>query len=278
MRDSTTLPDLRVLPLAALVPHEDHDPRRLESLCQRIMEAGVLKHPPIVAAIPDTDRFVVLDGANRIAAFTSLGFPHIVAQVVSYGDPGLVLDTWYHVVSGMTRASFEAAIKQIAGLSFKHSTLDEAREALAMNNAIAYIVYADGVQAVHNPNVGRERDIQLLKQMVDAYKGRADIFRASNDIWEKQAPFYPEITALVVFPMLRPKDIITAARSGEKIPSGISRHIIPNRALNINIPLEILRVDWSLERKQAWLRDWLMERIAANGVRFYAESTFLFDE
>jgi len=33
-----------------------------------------------------------------------------------------------------------------------------------------------------------------------------------------------------------------------------------------------------LERKRAWLEDWLMERMAANAIRYYAESTFSFDE
>ncbi|MGW8249220.1 MAG: hypothetical protein ACWGO1_01135 [Anaerolineales bacterium] len=110
------------------------------------------------------------------------------------------------------------------------------------------------------------------------YKGKADIFRASNDIWEKQVPYYPEITALVIFPQLRPADILTAARNGERIPSGITRHIIPNRALNINIPLEVLEADWSLERKREWLQEWLLSRMAANAIRYYAESTFSFDE
>ena len=66
--------------------------------------------------------------------------------------------------------------------------------------------------------------------------------------------------------------------SGEMIPTGITRHIIPHRALNINIPLDVLGSDWSQERKGEWLHDWLMERMAANAIRFYSESTFSFNE
>lgn len=50
--------------------------------------------------------------------------------------------------------------------------------------------------------------------------------------------------------------------------------MIPNRALNINIPLDVLSVDWDIERKRQWLQDWVMERIAANAIRHYAEPTF----
>ena len=75
-----------------------------------------------------------------------------------------------------------------------------------------------------------------------------------------------------------PADILEAARNSERIPSGITRHIIPNRALNINIPLEVLAADWTLEGKREWLQGWIMERMAANAIRYYAESTFSFDE
>lgn len=278
MRDSTVLPDLRMLPTEALVPHEDCDPRRIEGLSQRLRQEGRLKNPPIVASIPETERFVVLDGANRSAAFAKIGIPHIIVQVVSYGDPGVLLDTWYHVVSGMPLPAFEAALAGLSSIQLIPCGLEDARGALATNNAIAYIVGDGGVRKVCKMESCENRDIRLLNDLVGVYKGKADIFRASNDVWEKQVPYYPAITALVIFPQLRPADILGAARDGERIPSGITRHIIPNRALNINIPLEVLEADWSLDHKRAWLHDWLMARMAANAIRYYAESTFSFDE
>src|SRR3989304_3849179 len=114
MRDSTALPDLQMLPIEALVPHEDYDPRRIERLAQRLLEEGFLKNPPVVAVIPESDRFVVLDGANRVMAFAQLDIPHIVAQLVRYDDPGVVLDTWYHLVAGMPLDDFEQALSQVS--------------------------------------------------------------------------------------------------------------------------------------------------------------------
>ncbi len=97
MRESTELPVLRMLPTDSLVPHEDCDPSRVERLGQRIQKEKLLKNPPIVTEIPGSDRYVVLDGANRVMVFVELGIPHIVAQLVSYDDPGVRVDTWYHV-------------------------------------------------------------------------------------------------------------------------------------------------------------------------------------
>jgi hypothetical protein len=278
MRDSTALPDLRMLPSQLLIPHEDSDPRRLSNLAERLRQDGYLKHPPISAAIPGTDQFVVLDGANRSMAMILLDIPHIVTQIVSYGDPGLSLDTWHHVISGMSLEEFEAALLATDDLETKPCTLLEAREALATNNALAYIALKEGVRIVCGPQGCPDPNIEILSAIVNAYRGRADIFRASNDVWELQEPFYPGMIAIVVFPRIMPSDILTTVKNGGRVPSGITRHIIPNRALNINIPMDVMAADWGLAKKQAWLHEWLMEKMASNSIRFYAEATFTFDE
>lgn len=278
MRDSTELPDLRMLPSGLLVTHEDVDPRRVEKLSQRIKQEGVFKHPPIVAAIPASDRYVVLDGANRTTAVQSLGMPHIVAQLVEYAEPDVILDTWYHVASGMPIVDFEHALTRVAGLELQPASLEGARLALAERRAAAYIVCESGVRIAVNNRGLLCPDVRLLTEIVCAYRGSADIFRASNDNWEIQKPYYPGITALVIFPRLCPDDVIEAARSGEKVPTGITRHIISPRALNVNIPLWILAVDWPLSQKESWLHDWLMERMACDAIRYYSESTFTFNE
>jgi hypothetical protein len=278
MQDSTFLPDLRMLRTETLSPHEECDPRRVERLAQRLREEGILKNPPIVAQIPNSDRFVILDGANRVNAFAFMGIPHIVAQLVDYADPNLLLDTWYHVVACMPIEQFNLELRRTTGMHLEACSIEEARRALAAHEAAAYIVCEAGVRKVVNTANSLQHDIGLLNRLVWIYKGKADIFRASNDIWEIQKPYYPEITALVIFPRLKPEHIIQAACSQDKIPTGISRHIIPARALNINIPIAMLEIGWTHEQKETWLHEWLMERMAANAIRYYAESTFSFNE
>lgn len=277
MQDSTALPDLRVLPAKDVIPHEDIDPRRIERLARRLHLERRLKNPPIVAPVPDSNIYVVLDGANRTMALKHLGASHLVTQVVHYGTPGLVLDTWYHVVSGMDYDLFINRIARVDDLRLIPSSLEAAREALATGDAAAYLVTREMVQIVC-PRSECKRDLTLLKEIVGAYVGLAEIYRASNDDWELQEPYYPEITALVIFPQLQPADILSAARNGECVPSGITRHVIPNRALNANLDIDVMLADWSQERKQAWLKDWLMMKMEKNAIRYYAESTFSFDE
>lgn len=278
MLQSSVLPDLRVLPTEQLAPHEDVDPRRVERLSQRILEEGILKNPPVVAPIPGREQYVILDGANRVMAFAHIGVPHIVAQVVNYEEQRVALESWHHVVTNMAVGEFEGRLQQVEGIVCRDCTLEEARQALLERQIVAYVVQEQRVRRLLPSEPRPLPDIGLLRNLVLAYKGRADIIRASNDVWEKQAPCYPTIAALVVFPPLRPEDILKTVMNGEKVPSGITRHVIPERAVNINIPLGILMTDWALERKREWLAGWMRGRLAANAIRYYAESTFSFNE
>jgi hypothetical protein len=272
------LPDLRILPVNSLLLHEQHDVQRSEPLAMRLTADGILRNPPIVAPVPDEARFVVLDGANRVTALTAMNIPHIVAQVVDYEDEELILDTWYHLVADVPREDFHRAVGELPGVTLAANDLMGARAALARREALAYIVYPDG--DVYTVPVAGDLHGRAarLNDIVDIYKTRGKIYRANTDHVDKLLPYYDAVTALVVFPRYQPAEIIELARVGARLPAGITRHVIPRRALRINFPLSVLRGDWPLIEKNGYLKDWLKGKMANKQARFYEESTFLFDE
>src|SRR5438270_6696132 len=93
------IPNLRLLPISSLVLHEHADEKRVERLESRLRSDGFLKNPPVVAPILGTDRYVVLDGANRTSAVQRLGCPHLLVQVVDYKSPQVQLLTWHHLIT-----------------------------------------------------------------------------------------------------------------------------------------------------------------------------------
>ena len=272
------LPDLRILPVSSLLLHEQHDAQRSEPLAMRLAADGMLRNPPIVAPIPGEPRFVVLDGANRVTALTSLGVPHVVAQVVDYDDEELILDTWYHLVSDLPREDFHRAIDRLPGVSLEASDLNGARAELARREALAYLVYPNAAVFAMRVEGDLHQRAARLNDIVGIYKARGKIYRANTDHVEKLLPYYDAVTVLVVFPRYQPAEIIELARVGARLPAGITRHVIPRRALRLNFPLTVLRDDWPLIEKNGYLKDWLKEKMANKTVRFYQESTFLFDE
>ena len=46
--------------------------------------------------------------------------------------------------------------------------------------------------------------------------------------------------------------------TGHKLPTGITRHVIPGRALRVNLPLSVLIDErQTTEAKNEWLRGWM---------------------
>jgi hypothetical protein len=273
------LPDLRIVATDALTPHEQADRQRSEPLARRLQAEGLLRNPPVVTALGTPDgRFVILDGANRYTAATVLELPHLLVQVVDYDDPALRLSTWYHVVAGCDRATLDFTLDGLDGLVREPGDLLHARAALARRDVLASVVFADGQVELLRAGGDLRARTAVLNAIVDGYKGCAKIYRTTTDRVAEVRELYRELTAIVVFPHYDPAEILDLARDGIPLPAGITRHIIPRRALRLNYPLERLAGAHSLAEKNAELQEWLRERLAAKGVRYYAEPTVLFDE
>ena len=274
------LPDLRFVPVDALVPHEQFDARRLEPLVKRIQEDGVLRNPPIVAEFPGrAGRFIVLDGANRATAARDTGLPHMVVQVVAYHEPQVKLSTWSHALGDVPRADLERTLRAIPGLTVREETQMHAQAMLARREVLAYVAYADGTTDTLEGGADLPARNELLNAVVNTYRERQRYFRLPTDSFRDAAERHPGISSLVVFPHFEPAEVVELAATGSRLPAGITRHLIRWRALRLNVPLERLADRKSgTEDKNRWLDEWLRERLMQRQVRFYEESTVSFDE
>lgn len=270
------VPVLQIVPVQRLVLHEETDPQRVEDLMHRIREDGLLKNPPVVAPMREAGRYVVLDGANRAAALAGLGIRDAVVQVVEYDQ--VRLDTWNHLVTGIDRRVLFQAIATIPGIGVRATDLDTARRLWRERAILAYMVCRDGEVYTIESGADLQRSAQLLNQMSAVYRGRATIYRVQTDDTGELLSYYDDVAATIIYPPFQPADILNLASNSVKLPTGITRHIIPRRALRINIDLEFLAQDRPLEEKNEWLQAWLRRKLQNKEVRYYEEPTFLFDE
>ncbi len=273
--DAHGLPDLRIVELARIHPHEDFDERRIVNLAERLVREGMLKDPPIVAPLGDGD-FVVLDGANRTSALKHLGYRDALVQHVDYA--GVSLSTWHHLVVGLPAEMIAAGLDAVPGLQIDPTTLADAREALSARDAVAYVMRTDGTVATLNGGDDLVARAELLRRVVSVYNGRADIHRVRATDLASVADHYDGVGALVVFPAFGPDDILELVRRGGALPSGISRHVIPGRALRVNFPMGDLADEAPRDVKNRHLDEWIRRKRQANQIRSYDEPTVLYDE
>jgi hypothetical protein len=235
----------------------------------------VLRNPPAVAPLADR-RAVVLDGANRVSAVRALGLPHIVVQSVAYDDPEITLSVWRHFaaesVPGTLRAAAEAGLGPLRVIRDE----SEAETRLAAGEGIAAILDTGGTALVPGP-ARSVAAAAALRRLAALYRNGRPVHRIAGGTADDLRVAYGT-GALVLFRRFKKSEILALATQGGRLPAGITRHVIPGRALRLNTPLAWLAESIDLAAKQAALEAQLRQRWQAHGVRYYAEPTFLFDE
>jgi hypothetical protein len=273
-----SLPTLKILPLESLILHEDHDAQRSLPLVEKLRAQGILRNPPIVMPLTDgSQRYMVLDGANRVTSLREMEFPHIVAQVVNAEDPHVNLQTWNHVVWGMSPKALMKNIRNIKSLEVikvdTHKSLDAPRyvpvQIRLPDGKLYLLAEKPSDLAAH---------IDILHQIVDTYKRRASLDRTSQTLIDTFRHVYPDLTALVIFPSFKTKTVLKLVERNIVLPTGITRFTVSPRVLHLNYPLHELSSGKPIEYKEAYLKQWVEERVKKKGVRLYTEATFLFDE
>lgn len=272
------LPTLRILPLESLILHEDHDYQRALPLVEKLRAVGVLRNPPIVMPLADdSNRFMVLDGANRVTSLRELEFPHIVAQVVEANNPNVNLQTWNHVTWGLKTKTLISRLRRIKELELVK--VNPRKSVDAPKYVPVQIRLPDGgFYMLRETPSDLPTHISTLHKIVNVYKTSASLDRTSQTLIDTFKHIYPDITALIIFPHFKIKTVLKLAAQQIVLPTGITRFTVSPRALHLNYPLHELSSGKPMEYKQDYLQQWVEERVKKKGVRLYSEATFLFDE
>ncbi len=274
------LPELRIVPSDSLQPHEHTDPERIKPLMAALTREGMLRNPPIVLPLGgEGGRYLVLDGANRTTALREMQIPFVLVQVVHSGSETVKLHTWNRALLGVAPGQ----VFESLSASLEVSPLPKERrarlEAMSQGECLAYLSFPDG----NAWGLGKERErlmtrVDMLHKLLDGvgHLGRSD--RSSEIEAEALVPVYPDLAALLIFPAFTVEEDIDAASADLCLPAGLTRFIISPRALRVNYPLQELASKGIVVQKQAVLDRWVQACMQERRVRFFAESTFLFDE
>lgn len=271
------LPQLKIVPISEIIFHEDPDEERSAKLVESLRKENKLKNPPVVTSHGGNGKHILLDGANRLTALQKLNIPHVLVQVIDLFDPGLLLLHWHHAVEKFSQEEFLTKIQNLPEISITQNDND----CLAKDengNLLCQIQFADrSTYAVH-AHANLFQRVTDLQNITNVYKGFQYMDRVSYTNLDHLTKNYPRFCALIVFRKLLKDELVAVTNEGMRIPSGITRIILPKRALRVNVPLDILRFDVLVDQKNFWLQNRINEQIRDKSIRFYHEPTFLFDE
>lgn len=223
--------------------------------------------------------YAVLDGATRTGAFRRLGLPYILVQVVSPGREFVQLKTWNHVITGCSLQSLLEELRHISGLCF---LTDHAAVGSLPRSPVEHLalLVAPGDTALKIVVEARdlEEHAMALDKLVRACCRIGFLERSEQFSLDRLLIEYPGLTAVLNYAPLQVGQILEMVRREMQLPPGLTRFIISPRALRLNYPIARLAAGGLLEEKQLEVESWLQVRVGERDVRYYAESTWLFDE
>lgn len=267
------IPTLEVLPVRDICFHEEVDLARVAALIERLSSDGVLRNPPIVARLPG-ERCLLLDGANRIEALTRMGIRHALVQTEVFGDSAVGLSHWNHVIRAREAAAVLADPPGGIRLLRPHQPQEARRD-----STVGRLLLPDGDEALFMVAPDPSKRAAALRQLCARYTHpRARLARIAHRDLDRVRSAYPEFGGLLEYADISKEQVLEIADAGERLPSGITRFLVPRRVLGFNLPLSFLAMDLPLSEKRRRLEDLVSDRFGSGRVRYYAEPAFVFDD
>ena len=271
------LPRLKIVPISEIIFHEEPDTERSSKLIEFIRRENRLKNPPVVATHAGNSKYILLDGANRITALQSLEVPDVLVQHIDLFDPGLIFLHWHHAIEKFTKQSFLEQIHNLSDIAIseiKNGAVNQDEN----GDLLCQIQFGDGSIYAIRAHENLFQWVKDLKNITSIYQSFRYMDRVSYSNLEHLKKNYPEFCAVIVFRKITKEELVAVTNHEMRVPSGITRIILPKRALRLDVPLDIMRFNVPIEQKNFWLQNRINEQIKDKSIRFYHEPTFLFDE
>jgi len=266
--------NFKIISTSNLVLHESFDSTRVEKIKNNISINKIFTNPILcVRQSAKSNRYIVLDGANRTTALQQLKFPFSLVQEFDYKNKNLLLDKWNHLLLNNTVNFWVKKFSKV--LEFKE---DKQVLNCSINSKVVklYLLNGKKIFSAKIPGSLSER-LMIINKISNLYLDKNIFKRISSSEFNKNTKFGKNET-LLIYPHFNKSDVMKIAGENLFIPSGISRHIVNNRGLHINLPILILSTSGNCRGKNKLLEKHLQNLITNRRVRFYDGSIFLFDE
>jgi hypothetical protein len=273
-----------------LIFHQTCDFTRVQKLADRIRREGHLKNPVLVADLPAGStprdlvprkgrRPLVLDGIDRVSALRLLGFPDVLAQKVEYMDESVELSSWNHLVFRIGKDQLTDKLKKLdldvspCELRWKEETLEDPR-------TVCHLLFRDGSGLVlSEKDASLEKRVRTLFSIIAVYRSSWEIYHPGLEVDPSSAfDDFEKSTAINVFPVFKKEQVLDLISRGVLFPFGVTRFVIPQWVLGLEISCSVLASNAPLSEKNLFLKELLSYRMKSKKAKFYQESVFLFNE
>lgn len=276
---------LEILPVNTLLRHEQILPHKASMLTYEFKNLAHLQNPVIV-----DENHVVLDGNHRIHVFNALNFKYIPVCKINYLNDNTKLRRWFRLLGhipdiDIVKNVFEASGCCIHPVPDKFSLM----QALETNTDACGVQRTDGCIFIEFPKC-LSQDVVAIYDLLQQIQQKLISMEISLDYIPCNAvhteQFCKKLSAneaVVWTPILTKKTVIASAKKKRMFAPKTTRHVIPARPLNVNVPGYWLNENISLkeinQRFTTFLQEKQVRRFGPGQVidgRYYEEELFVF--
>lgn len=235
--------EIGVKPIDEVYIHEETIPRLLAQLASDIEHNNEVRNPIIV----DSNTSVVLDGMHRVTALREIGCCYLPVCLVDYTSPKIAVGCWYRVVRDWVGESRLLDVLGHLKLHVSKSNFEEAQVRLADRTATMALFTAANCYLVKAPKTDIMESYRWVKRFEAAAGGEGlhISYEAEPDaVWQVRSGKH---SAALLVPRTTKEEVVKSALSGELFSHKTTRHTLPARPVNVNIPLEWLKGDKALK-------------------------------
>ncbi len=225
-----------MIPIDKMLPHEEIVSKRLEDLIDLIKSLNAVDLPLIIAPIPGTDKYLIVDGHHRWAALKALGAKKAPAIIVDYFDPSIKLHTWYPAFTGDLELFLEELRK--ASLEYSVCVKEEAIERIDRSGYAFILIGRNNTCILIHGGIEEQKKVSHILDKLSSkgliklvYYGLKD--DALKDLESKDIEY-----VLLRKPPSK-EEVIEVVKKGEVFSPKTTRHVLPYIPAKTYTPLSM---------------------------------------
>ena len=276
---------LEVVPVDCLLQHEKTLPQVSNRLILEFTNWAALQHPIIV-----DENYIVLYGNHRVQAFKVLGFKYIPVCKIDYFHESMQLKCWFRLLVHLESMRLLKQIVENMNGDFKVMTDKKNMKEALGKNALIFGVQQNDFYATLRFKRETVYDAitayAILEKIQDELKSRGVKLEYIPCQSAQQSDFsreFEEGACLIWTPQVTKEGVVHAAKKEKVFAPKTTRHVIPARPLNVDVPLHWFRENVSQEEINQRFDDFLkkkhLKRFGPGQVidgRYYEEELFVF--
>lgn len=256
-----------IINIEDMLKYEKTDRNRVSELVKDITAQNKLINPIIY----DPKLKLLIDGHHRVEAFKLIGLNSIATYNVNYFSEEVSVKEWYRILSGINFIRLENIFNccQSFHLSFPKKNIHHIKIVLEGDEIIKQISFSDPIEA--------SNCLQKICDLIIKNSGEVNLsvdkISCQNSI---ESNFF-----LFLKPDIGKNQVFNVAKSNKSFNVQVNRHLINNRPLGMDIPIDIFNLPITDSKNEFHKHLRQSNQISIQGKRFYEgrfyeEDTILF--